>query len=102
MDKQPPLDLSFHPDLSDEAAYEIFEFLDALTLAFEGHYFAQIRRHRRAINPKRSDLCEAPWEDTDEDQPFSSTASFSTFYRCCRVQLHSQRWSGDRLLSGAM
>ena len=70
MDKQPPLDLSFHPDLSDEAAYEIFEFLEALALAFEEHYFAQIRRHRRAIHPKRSDLCEAPWEEPDEDQSF--------------------------------
>ena len=63
MDKQPPLGLSFPPTLSDEAAYEIFEFLEALSLAFEQRYFAQIIRHRRAINPKRSDLAEAPWED---------------------------------------
>jgi len=67
MDKQPPLSLSFPPDLSDEAAYEILEFLEALNLAFEERYFAQIRRHQRAINPGRSDLCQDPWEETHED-----------------------------------
>ncbi len=68
MDEQPPLGLSFPPTLSDEAACEIFEFLEALSLAFEERYFAQIRRHRRAINPKRSDLAEDPWEDTQGDR----------------------------------
>ena len=63
MDKQLRLDLSFPPNLSDEAAYEIAEFLDALTLAFEEHYFGQIRRHRRAIHPRRSELVDPPWED---------------------------------------
>ncbi len=63
MDKQPTLGLSFPPNLSDEAAYEIFEFLEALSLAFEEHYFGQIRRHRRAINPKRSELLDPPWKD---------------------------------------
>lgn len=47
MDKHPPLGLSFPPDISDQAACEIFEFLEALSLAFEERYFAQIRRHRR-------------------------------------------------------
>jgi hypothetical protein len=70
MDKQPPLGLSFPPDLSDEAAYEISEFLEALSLAFEERYFAQIRRHRRVINPRRSDLCRDPWEDAPEDRSF--------------------------------
>ena len=63
MDKQTPLGLAFPPDLSDEAAYEIAEFLDALNLAFEEHYFGQIRRHRRAIHPRRSDLVDPPRED---------------------------------------
>ena len=63
MSKRPPLDLSFPPDLSDEAAYEIFEFLEALSLAFEEHYFGQITRHLRAINPKRSELVDQPWEE---------------------------------------
>ena len=63
MNQSPPLDLSFSPDLSDEAAYEIAELLEALNLAFEEHYFAQIRRHRRAINPKRSELVDQPGEE---------------------------------------
>ena len=63
MDQQPPLGLAFPPNLSDEAAYEIAEFLEALSLAFEECYFAQIRRHRRAINPKRSELVDPPWAD---------------------------------------
>ena len=63
MSKRPPLGLSFPPDLSDEAAYEIFEFLEVLSLAFEEHYFGQIIRHLRAINPKRSELVDPPWED---------------------------------------
>ena len=62
MNKQPPLGLSFPPDLSDETAYEIAGFLAALSLAFEERYFGQIRRHRRAIHPKRSDLIGQPWE----------------------------------------
>ena len=70
MDKQSPLGISFPPDLSDEAAYEIFEFLEALSLAFEERYFAQIRRHQRAINPRRSDLCQEPGEETHEDPSF--------------------------------
>jgi len=63
MNKPPLLDLSFSPDLSDQAAYEIAEFLEALSLAFEEHYFGQIRRHRRAINPKRSELVDQPGEE---------------------------------------
>ncbi len=63
MNKPPPLDLSFPPDLSDESAYEIAEFLQALSLTFEEHYFAQIRRHHQAIHPKRSELVDPPWED---------------------------------------
>ena len=63
MNQRPPLDLSFPPDLSDQAAYEIAEFLEALSLAFEEHYFAQIRRHRQMINLKRSELVDPPWEE---------------------------------------
>ena len=63
MDQQPPLGLAFPPNLSDEAAYEIAEFLEALSLAFEERYFAQIRRHRRVLNPKRSELVDPPWAD---------------------------------------
>ena len=66
MKKQPPLRLSFPPNLSDEAAYEIFEFLEALTLAFEERYLGQILRHQRTIHPKRSESSNRPWEDGDE------------------------------------
>ena len=69
MNKPPPLNPAFSPDLSDEAAYDIAEFLEALSLAFDEHYFGQIRRHRRAIHPKRSDLIDPHWEDDDE-RPF--------------------------------
>ena len=69
MDEQPALDLSFPPNLSDEAAYEIHEFLQALSLTFEAHYFAQIRRHRQAINPEQQDLCQSPCQ-AEDDQPF--------------------------------
>ena len=65
MNKPPALDLSFPPDLSDQAAYEIAEFLEALSLAFEEHYLGQIRRHRQAINPKRSELVDPPWGEED-------------------------------------
>ena len=63
MNKPPLLDLSFSPDLSDQAAYEIAEFLEALSLAFDEHYFGQIKRHRQAINPKRSELTDQPGEE---------------------------------------
>ena len=63
MNKQSPLGLSFPPDLSDEAAYEIAEFLEALSLAFDERYFAQIQRHYRVINPRRSDLDDQPWKE---------------------------------------
>ena len=70
MDEQPTLELSFPPNLSDEAAYEISEFLSALSLAFEERYFGQIRRHLQAIQPKRSDLIDPPWEDDDDERSF--------------------------------
>ena len=66
MNQLPPLHFAFPPNLSDEAAYEIFEFLEALSLAFEERYFGQIRRHRRAIHPRRSDLTDEPWKAYDE------------------------------------
>ena len=33
------------PELSDEAAYTLSEFLHELALTFESHYAAQIRRY---------------------------------------------------------
>jgi len=70
MDIQPTLSLLFPPTLSDEAAYEISEFLEALSLAFEERYFAQIRRHRQAIHPKRSELIDPSRKDSQEQSLF--------------------------------
>ncbi len=53
----------FPPCMSDEAAYQIAEFLAAFSLAFEQHYFAQIRRHLQELDPKPSELSDHPWED---------------------------------------
>ena len=63
MNKLPPLRLAFPPDLSDQAAYEIFEFLEALGLAFEERYFGQIRSHRRASHPTKSEIEDQFWEN---------------------------------------
>jgi hypothetical protein len=63
MNKPPPLNSAFSHDLSDEAAYEIAEFLEALSFAFDEHYYGQIRRHRRDIHPRRSDLVDPPGEE---------------------------------------
>jgi hypothetical protein len=63
MDDQTMLSFLFPPGMSDEAAYEISEFLAALCLAFEQHYFGQIRRHLQELNPKPSALSDHPWED---------------------------------------
>jgi hypothetical protein len=63
MNKPPPLNPAFSHDLSDEAAYDIAEFLEALSLAFDEHYYGQIRRHRQAIHPERSDLVDPPGEE---------------------------------------
>lgn len=63
MDEQHMLNFLFSPCMSDEAAYEISEFLAALSLAFEQHYFGQIRQHLQEINPKPGELSDHPWED---------------------------------------
>jgi hypothetical protein len=65
MDEQPTFSFLSPPSLSDEAAYEIFEFLEALSLAFAERYFGQIRRHRRAIHLKRNPLIDSSWEEDE-------------------------------------
>ena len=53
-----------HPGVESPIAFAwwIAEFLQALSLAFDERYFAQIRRHYQAINPKRSELVDPPWK----------------------------------------
>lgn len=59
-----PLMLAAAPDLTDDAATEILDFLYDLTSAFENHYFAQLRRHQQSLVEDRNqpDLFE-PFDD---------------------------------------
>jgi len=58
------------PDLSDEAASEMLDFLYDFTAAFESQYLAQIIRHDEPDmegEPPQSDLFEVP---DHESPPF--------------------------------
>lgn len=58
------------PDLSDEAASQMLDFLYDFTAAFESQYLAQIIRHDepdREDEPPQSDLFEVP---DHESPPF--------------------------------
>jgi hypothetical protein len=46
--------------LSDEAAAELHDILEALALAVENRYFAQIRRYHSENHPDRFDPAR-PW-----------------------------------------
>lgn len=46
--------------LSDEAAAQLLEFLQALAEAVERHYAGQLQRHYRATHPLQDDLVSAP------------------------------------------
>jgi len=54
-------------DLSDEAAAQLYEFLQELTATFERHYFAQLRRHYSAPEEQQRNR---PPEPPDTDPPF--------------------------------
>ncbi len=51
------------PELSDEAAYNLSEFLHELALTFESHYAAQIRRYLHAYSAPPNALTEPDWDD---------------------------------------
>ena len=55
------------PDLSDETASEILDFLYELTTAFENHYAAQLRRYYQEGDRSQPDLFE---DFNDELPPF--------------------------------
>jgi hypothetical protein len=55
------------PDLSDETASEILDFLYELTTAFENHYAAQLRRYYQEGDRSQPDLFE---DFSDELPPF--------------------------------
>ena len=60
MDRLSPL-LVDTPDLTDEAAVEILDFLYELAYAFEGRYFVQLQRGKlkSRIDVSQPDLFEA-------------------------------------------
>jgi len=58
----------FPTELSDEAAYQILDFLHALTTEFENHYAAQIRRYCHPSPPAQEDFFDDLWDD--ENPPF--------------------------------
>jgi hypothetical protein len=53
------------PDLSDETASEILDFLYELTTAFENHYAAQLRRYYQEDDRSQQDL----FEDFNDELP---------------------------------
>ena len=68
MNEDPPNLLASLPtDLSDEAAWVLFELLQELPLAFECQYSRQLRRYARARWPAEKPP-EAPW--ITDDPPF--------------------------------
>ena len=62
----PLLTLFDPPELSDEAAYQMLEFLNELATAFENHYAAQLRRYQEPDRPPQPDLFE------DGENPFAA------------------------------
>ena len=61
---------AFPEPLSDEAAYQILIFLQALTTEFENHYAAQILRYCDPSPPSQDDFFDDLWDDHDENPPF--------------------------------
>ena len=59
---------AFPEPLSDEAAYQILIFLQALTTEFENHYAAQIWRYCDPSPPSQEDSFDDLWDD--ENPPF--------------------------------
>ena len=53
------------PDLSDQSASEILDFLYELTNAFENHYAAQLRRYYQEGDRSQQDL----FEDFNDELP---------------------------------
>lgn len=58
----------FPESLSDEAAVEVYQFLEQFTYQFEGHYYGQIQRYyqqQREENmvDENDQQLEMPWED---------------------------------------
>ena len=61
----PLLTLLDPPELSDEAAYQMLDFLQELATAFENHYAMQLRRDSEPDLPPQPDLFD------DSEDPFA-------------------------------
>ncbi len=61
----PSLMLADPPELSDETASEVLDFLYQLTTAFENKYANQLRRYYQSTEPPQPDL----FEDFDDELP---------------------------------
>jgi len=57
------------PELDDETAAKLNDFLYELLEAFESHYCYQILRHHRNLRTQRMLNAPSPFED-DEELPF--------------------------------
>ena len=66
MNNLPSFMLIDPPELSDQAASEMLDFLYEFISAFENHYVNQLRRHHQPIEPPEPDL----FEDFDDEIPF--------------------------------
>jgi len=53
------------PELSDQAASEMLDFLYQMVNAFENQYTQQLRRYQQSIAPPHPDTCE----DCDDESP---------------------------------
>ena len=63
---QIPLILEQPPQLSDEAARQMLDFLYELVTAFENHYFSQLRGNSEADPSTQTDL----FKELDSELPF--------------------------------
>jgi hypothetical protein len=60
-----PLCLATAPNLTDDAAAEVIEFLHELTTAMENHYYAQLHRRQQMLdeNQQHPDLFDSFEDD---------------------------------------
>lgn len=59
------------PELSDESAYQISEYLQSVVQAFDGHYFSQIRRYLKGLEEAEKRAVKYEWATCDDDEdPF--------------------------------
>lgn len=64
----PSLKLANPPELTDESASEMLEFLYQLLNAFENQYANHLRRYHRPTEPLHPDLFE-DLDDLDDELP---------------------------------